>query len=108
MASRMFRFVGGDTGSWQIVGMDRIAGAPLEQARRLAIFEADLATPQAGSKWCLRGVTSYERYVTRHEHDLLAAAQPALGRPAANCAALIPIKKTEAWWQLPQDERRAI
>jgi chlorite dismutase len=26
----------------------------------------------------------------------------------ATCAALIPISKSEAWWELTQDERRAI
>jgi len=31
-----------------------------------------------------------------------------LGRPAATLAALIPIKKSARWWELAQDERRAI
>jgi chlorite dismutase len=34
--------------------------------------------------------------------------QAGLGRPEATCAALIPIRKTEAWWALTQDERRSI
>ena len=33
---------------------------------------------------------------------------PPLNRPEARCAALIPIRKSDAWWELPQDERRAI
>ena len=36
------------------------------------------------------------------------AIQPPLDRPQATSAALIPVKKSESWWQLPQDERRAI
>src|ERR687887_423277 len=36
------------------------------------------------------------------------AAQPPLGRPEATRAALIPVRKSEAWWELPHDERRAI
>ena len=36
------------------------------------------------------------------------AVQESLGRPAASHAALIPIRKSAAWWQLTQDERRAI
>jgi chlorite dismutase len=36
----------------------------------------------------------------------LAAAQPP--RREATRAALIPIKKSAAWWALPQDDRRAI
>ncbi len=34
--------------------------------------------------------------------------QAGLGRPEATRAALIPITKSAAWWDLPQDERRAI
>jgi chlorite dismutase len=46
--------------------------------------------------------------VEREEKRLLAAKQPPLGRLHAAHAALIPIKKSVAWWNLPQDERRAI
>jgi chlorite dismutase len=51
---------------------------------------------------------TYRLTVTRAEHDALAARQPPLGRPEATRAALIPIRKTEAWWALSQDERRAV
>lgn len=61
-----------------------------------------------GATWVLRGVTSNERYVTRHEHDELAAREEPLGRPESTRAALIPIKKSGAWWELAQDERRRI
>jgi chlorite dismutase len=56
----------------------------------------------------LRGVTSYERYVNKEEQQSLIAVQPPLDRSSATCAALIPVKKSEHWWALPQDERRAI
>ena len=36
------------------------------------------------------------------------AKQPALGRPEADCAALIPIRKSDEWWSLSQDQRRTI
>ena len=32
--------------------------------------------------------------------------QPPLGRPESTCAALIPIRKSQSWWDLPQDTRR--
>jgi chlorite dismutase len=48
------------------------------------------------------------RYVTRKEKAALDAVSPPLGRPEATRAALIPIRKSQAWWALPQDERRAI
>jgi hypothetical protein len=46
------------------------------------------------------------RYLTRGEQDLLTAKQADVGRREATRAALIPIKKTTAWWELPHDERR--
>jgi chlorite dismutase len=58
--------------------------------------------------WVLRGVTSNERYVSRVEHDALVAKQESLGRLESTRAALIPITKSGAWWELPQDERRQI
>jgi chlorite dismutase len=38
----------------------------------------------------------------------LAAKQQGLDRPQATLAALIPIRKSEAWWELAQDERRRV
>lgn len=61
-----------------------------------------------GAVWVLRGVTSNERYVTRVEHEALVSRQELLGRPGSTRAALIPIKKSEAWWELAQDERRRV
>ncbi len=56
----------------------------------------------------MRGVTSYQRYTQRNELAALEAKQPQLGRPEATLAALIPITKSAAWWQLAQDERREL
>jgi len=56
----------------------------------------------------LRGITSNERYVERPERELLVASQQGLGRAEATFAALIPIRKSSAWWALSQDERRAV
>ncbi len=77
-------------------------------ADRLEIVEgAKAAATQCGS-WILRGVTSNTRYTTRHEVDKLVTTQAGLARAEATRAALIPIRKTAAWWDLAQDERRAI
>src|SRR5262249_32330893 len=38
----------------------------------------------------------------------LRAKQAALGRPEATRAAFLPIRKSEAWWELAQDERRTV
>jgi len=64
--------------------------------------------PNQKSIWQLTGVTSNERYVSRIEKNTLSAKQAPLGRPTADRAALIPIRKTAAWWAMTQDERLAI
>lgn len=48
------------------------------------------------------------RYTTAEEKGQLEAKQEGLGRSDSTLAVLIPIKKTEAWWDLSQDERREI
>jgi chlorite dismutase len=53
-------------------------------------------------------VVSNERYVESREHEELADLSPGLGRPEATQAALILIRKSDAWWALSQDQRRAV
>jgi chlorite dismutase len=108
MSTRLFTFIGGETGLWQVVKMTTLLGEPLPEASRLTVMSGspDLAT--ANAKWFLRGITSNERYVTRQEKDQLMAKQAGLSRSEAVCAALIPIRKNASWWTLPQDERRRI
>jgi hypothetical protein len=99
-------FAGGDAGVWEVVRLEPVAGESLESIARLEVIEG---TGQVdGVRWVLRGVSSYERYVTRIEHQNLIVSSPPLGRPEATRAALIPIRKSAAWWDLPQDERREI
>lgn len=107
MATQLFSFVGGKIGHWQVTRMETVIGAPLASIECLDIVEGNLTEP-LNATWVLRGVSSYERYVNRAEQQSLIAIQPPLNRPQAICAALIPIKKSAAWWALPQDERRAI
>jgi hypothetical protein len=104
---RLFTFVGGNAGPWEVVSQRTIVGDDLPFVERLRIVPG-LAPDEQNGGWSLRGVTSHERYVTRAEKSRLAAVQPALGRPDATAAALIPIRKSAAWWGLTQDERRAI
>jgi hypothetical protein len=100
-------FAGGDRGAWRVVRVEPVTGDALASAVRLDVRE-DAPTGPQHATWRLRGVPSYERYVNREEHDRLLKLSPPLGRPAATSAALIPIAKSAAWWDLPQDERRAI
>lgn len=101
-------FVGGSSGTW---GIDRIAaavGENLRPAERLAVLEGPEAQGAAAGSWVLRGTTSNARYTNRSELEALDARQEALLRPQATRAALIPIRKSAAWWDLAQDERRDI
>ncbi|WP_394778207.1 chlorite dismutase family protein, partial [Undibacterium sp.] len=108
MDTRMFSFVGGDSGYWRIVSNSGVAGTPLAGAARLDILPGMDIRPNLAKGWALRGITSNERYVTREEKDGLLAVQQGLGRPECTYAALIPIRKSAAWWALTPDERRRI
>jgi hypothetical protein len=102
-------FAGGSTGKWSIERLETVAGSPLAPASQLAVVEGPgAAGPSGEAAWVLRGVTSNERYVTSGERRELAARQEPLGRAGSTRAALIPVRKSEAWWDLAQDERRRI
>jgi len=108
MNVRLFTFIGGERGPWRVVNISTIVGDALDDVQRLNIVTGAVVEVPEGAKWLLRGMTSNERYVIRLEKDQLVAKQPTLRRPQATCAALIPIRKTAAWWGLAQDERRRI
>lgn len=99
-------FVGGDRGDWTVRRAVAVSGDALAA---VAAVDVVAGAPDDGrARWVLRGVVSHDRYVTRAEKTLLAARSPPLGRPEATYAALIPIKKSDAWWAMTQDERRAV
>ena len=104
----MVRFAAGAVGAWRIDRIESVQGERLPAAERLTVLEGAQAVVPAGTVWMLRGVTSNERYVTRAEHDALVAQQPSLARAQATRAAFIPVRKSAAWWDLAQDERRTI
>jgi hypothetical protein len=107
-AARHFAFIGGDNGIWRVTQAETLIGETLASAPRLEIAPAELPAGDAAAHWVLHGVTSNDRYVERSEKAALQAVQAGLGRPAAFCAALIPIRKTATWWAMTQDERREI
>lgn len=100
-------FVGGEHGSWRVEQLTAVVGTGLSTASHLAVVE-DGSSPHPPGAWSLRGVTSNERYVERYERAALVARQQPLGRPAATEAALIPLRKSDAWWTLTQDDRREV
>lgn len=101
-------FVGGARGDWRVEWMAATRGEPLPAASTVTRLEAGAFAEPADARWILRGVRSNERYTGRAEKDRLVPVQEGLGRPDSVLAALIPIRKSDDWWALPQDERRAI
>ena len=104
---RLFSFVGGNSGIWRITKVTAISGESLPPVEKLRIVDGT-AGESSGAAWILCGATSNERYVERKEKGQLLLKQASLGRPEANCGAMIPIRKNAMWWSLTQDERRAI
>jgi hypothetical protein len=102
-------FVGAETGTYRVLRMNTVVGTPLTPVAAVTSHPSHLspmAVPAAA--WILRGTNSAVRYVERAEAQALGAVQPAIGRTDCSLAALIPIRKSDAWWNLTQDERRAI
>ena len=101
-------FQAGASGPWRIERIEAVVGEGLADAGRLTVLEGVRTDEPGPSTWVLHGLTSNLRYTRRAEVDALAVRQEGLRRPQATCAALIPIRKSDAWWALAQDERRAI
>lgn len=105
----LFTFSAGGAGPWVVERMDALCGEGLALAERLQIGEGpESQEGQPDAVWALRGVAGHLRYTLKAEAQALTAKKAALGRPESRCAALIPIRKNEAWWALAQDERREI
>jgi len=99
-------FIGGAAGPWRIDSSTAVRGEPLPPAERLEVREG--IVPTSAGSWRLAGVAGHTRYAGRAEKTQLDPLSPPLGRLEATQAAIIPIRKSAAWWALPQDERRAI
>ena len=107
LGDRLVRFAGGKTGVWRVLAIRLVQGHGLPQAERVSVCRGDEPSPLE-PQWTLSGVISNIRYVERPEQQELTLKQAPLGRSEATLAALIPIRKTAAWWNLTQEERRNI
>jgi chlorite dismutase len=104
-------FRGGNSGAWQVSSLSPVTGETLPPVPSLSVTHAtaiSLPLLPSPTSWRLAGVASHVRYVERSEKTALVAVQAGLGRPEATMAALIPIRKSAAWWDLTQEERRRI
>lgn len=105
---KVYSFVGAGSGAWRILRISARCGEGLPEADFLDVRPTEESRPSSSHAWLLQGLASNIRYATRAELDALRSVQEPLGRPQARLAALIPIRKSDAWWALAQDERRAI
>ncbi|CAN95139.1 hypothetical protein predicted by Glimmer/Critica [Sorangium cellulosum So ce56] len=101
-------FVAGSAGAWRVERTVLVRGEELPAAPRLQRVEGGSFVAPPEATWVLGGVRSNERYVELEERRRLVAVQEDLGRASSTQAALIPLRKSKAWWALAQDERRAI
>jgi chlorite dismutase len=104
-------FRGGQSGAWRVTRLAPVRGATLAPTPSLSVVHSlSIALPilPSPTAWRLAGVASHLRYVERAEKKQLDAVHAEIGRPEATSAALIPIKKSHAWWELTQEERRQI
>jgi hypothetical protein len=86
-----------------------VAGAPaLDVPDRFARRESTSPAQPAGVAPFLAGVTQHLLYTTAAQRRaLLEGATPEFPAGGDTLAVIIPIRKSEAWWSLPQDEREA-
>lgn len=107
MSNTIFDFIGDQSGEWKVTSMVTLKGDPIESVSHLTKVSSNLVQTETGI-WSLKGIISNLRYTEKEDKEKLVAVQEDLGRPNATLAAFIPIRKSEAWWNLAQDERRKI
>ncbi|MEA5466695.1 chlorite dismutase family protein [Leptothoe sp. PORK10 BA2] len=106
--SNRYSFIGGKQGLWRVVEVRSVSGPSLELVERVNVVNDAIAKLPLDSAWVIQSFTSNIRYAMHDEVKVLQAVQPVLNRSEAVSAVLIPIKKSAQWWEMAQDERRAI
>ncbi len=107
MTDYIFDFIGGDSGPWKVTKMNTLKGLPLEKVSHIKRQPNSILKSNEGT-WALKGVISNLRYTEKGEKEKLIALQEDIGRASATHMAMIPMRKSESWWALAQDERRKI
>ncbi|MGI9033084.1 MAG: chlorite dismutase [Acidimicrobiales bacterium] len=95
-ASQSVAFVSGFEGPWRIDGIAAPRGESLAPAARLAQLEGADAEGADG-RWVLRGLAG-----------AAAAGSAPLGRPEARVAALVAVRKSQAWRDMTAAERGSV
>jgi len=95
-------------GDWRITNVVNHSGAGLRPASHISIANGPLSRIPVGTSWVLRGVVNNTRYVTREDRCDGAICQTKAFSDEMPCAALIAIRKSDAWWNLTRSDRRDI
>ncbi|MEY4270979.1 MAG: hypothetical protein RLZZ58_2195 [Pseudomonadota bacterium] len=103
--TRTWFHAGGHIGPWRVTRIVGVKGETVAHADFLTKSHDPL---HAGASWSLSGTASSLRYTTADERAQLIAANEGADDICRDCAVLIPIRKSERWWALAQDERRDI
>ncbi len=111
-------FADGGQPGWRIRSIETVTGPELvpvrpdgRVARHLTVQVQGRGGAMANGYeplWTLRGLIRPAQHANAAELEELRAKQPPLGRPEATRAALIPIRKSAAWWELRPAARREI
>ena len=102
-------FRGGQSGAWRVMRLAAVRGAGCRRRRRCRS-----STRRSRCRSCPRRPLAARRRrqpcaLYRARREGTAHRRPGRARPPeATCAALIPIRKSAAWWELTQEERRQI
>lgn len=107
MNNTIFDFIGDNAGEWEVTAMITLKGDAIDPVSHIKKISGSLVPSNKGI-WTLKGIVSNLRYTEKEDKDKLVAIQEDLGRSATTLAAFILIRKSEAWWNLAQDERRKI
>lgn len=105
MGSPSYSFIAGDRGSWEVVSVSPVVGETLEPVPFMDVRNEYVMNLPVDFRWLLRGVTGSRRQVDSVRQSSVMSAQPQLGRRKATCAALIPVRKKQAWWDMAHEER---
>ncbi|MBA4064809.1 MAG: hypothetical protein C0501_14070 [Isosphaera sp.] len=93
--------------------VDRVApvrgtpGVAVEPGATLVRVEVNAAWPAGDPAPLFRGVVRHHDYTSRADREALAGSRPPPPAGPDTVAVLIPVRKSAAWWALPQDERAA-
>jgi hypothetical protein len=103
-----YNYVGGSSGAWEVTAFSALRGEPLATVTHVDIVNGRLDRIPAGASWILSGLVRNTRYVTREELVPPGKRRFAAHSPSPTCAALIPIRRSAAWWDLDVEARREL